>query len=736
MANTRHETTLAWKTDARGLRDARKEFEKTFSPDTVKGLNSQMRTMEQRLVTLAKAQGHLNTQMGKVKEGSEAYKVLERSLANVEKRARSARSAMASLQTASGIAGGGSGGGPVAPPPGSPAARGAFSQGFLQGISPLAGGYLQRGDGLGAQFAGQRIGAMGRRMAGTGMNRGAGMFTGGNPLSTLTAGIPVVGGLAQMAEGAVGQFLSYRQAQVGALPFAAGGFGGIGAAGAAALKARGAAIPGKLSNEDLSMVAGAAYDADVLDTRQDTATKKARRGRQFGTMDMPGRIIDVETDEMAAFGSGRTGLNEKEQRARRRRRMRAAVDDATNERAKQISKAKAHNARVSREGIAQAIQAVTGDVMGIGARVGMSGSEAMQAFGAQGRAQGVVTSAQFEQAQAARVGYGVDAGTSAQLFRGQRAGRGAAGGDDINVLSKAIGGAVALGLEGSEVGENLSLIAQLQGEAEQRGMKISNEGLQTMAIALSGGGMAGVQAQRVAAAFTRQAQGLAMSGPSGAEDIALLRAGGFQAGGGFDNYYDTLKNMEHVTSDPEMMFKFIRNVVSSTGGGKKAAFTLSRTKFGKQIGSLGGIEKLIGATSGGAGSFRANLEAADALGKDGQVDLAALGRGGAAGLAEFGTGTGKGGAAVAAAMGPLKRQAEIGNRLIGVGQEVSGTVQRLNAKAAELAFSVGKLHTILDTVVPAIEKISDFMGSGIEGFSEAVTSAIVESKGGPAGPGG
>lgn len=106
--------------------------------------------------------------------------------------------------------------------------RGAFTQGFLQAAAPgMAPLFLQRGPGMGRQFAGQMLGTGLRRAGqfGWGMT-GGGAFSGLQGMQQGLAGIPIVGGfLAGQLGTAAGysqQALEYQRQRVEALPYLGG----------------------------------------------------------------------------------------------------------------------------------------------------------------------------------------------------------------------------------------------------------------------------------------------------------------------------------------------------------------------------------------------------------------------------------------------------------------------------------------------------------------------------------
>lgn len=693
---TRHETTLSYKLDARGLRDARREIEKTFKPLAVKGMNDALKDMRGAVKALAAEQARLTTEMLKVDEGTEAYKKFAEQLEKVEKRALGFAKAIGAVEKARR-------GGP---------GEGAFSQGFLQGISPAAGAFIERGPGMRAQFAGQVVGS---RVRGVGSRfaQGAGaMLAGAGPLSTVTAGIPGLGGISAMAEGAVAQAVEFQRARMGIMPFIAGGdFRGLAGArrrgaGVVDEEAVRAAARADFFASGKSVEAASAATADLAERaaeRENPYRHQITRGlRGFGAAD---RAVDI----VAAREARKADL-----RNVARRDVDLQQDLLEEEAQKASEEAVAEARRDSRRRGARAgarfMASRTAAFRATGSAAFLGPQEALAAAGELGRMTGGrLSSSAFEQAEAARVLHGIDRGTSGQLLRQLRPGRGGATSLGENLIASAIADAVAQGLEGSEINEHLADIAALQEAAAQQGLKIQAETLQGMGIALTrGAGLQGVRGLAVAGQFQAFGARVAGEGVRGPVDVQLLRALGFEAGGGPRSYISALEKAEQLGEgglDAGGMFRFISNLTEGAGDARTAKLPLARAlrQAGIRV-SLSEAEQLARATQGGESGFARRLtDAGLATMQDGRLRI---------------TPGAERGATAASLSGALRsddvqewgrlirQQIGIEERLLSAGQKNAGNVLKLQNTAASLADKLGDLAPTLTPIVQGISNLA------------------------------
>lgn len=711
MAN-KVETTISYKLDARGLRDAKRELEKSFKPESVKALNAALKDARGRVKDLsleysraAKAQGAMANMPKQLRANLKAARDevqkltgdlkhqldIERKLAELHEKERQQQKADRAT---------------------------AFRQGALQGLGGPLSTFLQRREGatteqqraeLWAQFKGQMVGGAIRRVGAgvmgagrTGIGMASAMTGGAGPLSTLLGNVPFLGGAASLAEGAVGSYVDRQRAMLGALPYLASG-GNFGAAGEAAyastmkggqagLAAAGVAArarfladrPGGGHGARMTAAAMQEATANVYGSRyggkegaEGAATFEAIRSGKIGAAQIPGLSM-AERADIA-----------NEARSQIARKGRDELGNRAADRAAEVGRAEAEKELRRKAGGAQRA-AVNAPFAGMQSAVHglMTGTEAIQA-GTQftGQVGGRFNRSQFEQAFAAQTLYGVDQGTSAQLFRAQRAGRGGGTRDPINMLAKAIGAATAQGLEGSEVNEYLETIASAQNDAAQRGLKIDTETLTNMGVALSRGlGLEGPQAGRIAGNIAGLAQGVVTQGAKGPIDIQLLRAAGFSPEKG--NFLESRRKLASIQEggmDAGTMFDFMESLVGGEGDAMKRGYTLERSGLGlgtEQAITVGEMLKR------GKGAFmqsfagKGNLTAADLV----------------AGLDSKN---------VRSVTGALRGQIGVQNTLVGAGGAAAGNVLALQQQAAQLASTMAtSLKPFMDPIAKNIVTLS------------------------------
>lgn len=128
---------------------------------------------------------------------------------------------------------------------------------------------------------------------------------------------------------------------------------------------------------------------------------------------------------------------------------------------------------------------------------------------------------------------GVDSGTSGSILRGTRTGALQGGANEGDALAQAFGRSVALGLQGSEVGENLQRMADGIQRFETTGIPLAPGSSDSIARGLIGSGMANGVAAGRASAFVGAVQSRAAEGlPGSAIDFsALVHLGGYGGGG-------------------------------------------------------------------------------------------------------------------------------------------------------------------------------------------------------------
>lgn len=698
MTGSRVETTISYKLDARGLRAARKELEKAFKPLSVKELNVALKEMRGMLKSLSGEQARLTAEMLKVERGTDAYKKLAKEIGGVEDRIRRLGGAMSSLNQ------------------GAPG-HGAFGQGLLQGLSPLAGGFLQRGPGMRTQFAGQVAGGAARGAFG----RVAGAFGGGasgGVLSSTFANIPGLAGAAGLAEGVAGSALDYYAARSAAMPYARGQMNAAGvAAGPAARRAAAAAGRAAQSKASVDFMASATSSARAqANAALDAAAADPSQVPGFWGKGAPGSMARKQWD--AEWASMSTSQRREKYGAYYDKQIAGVARRAGN--AAQGGAAAA--GRAAYGPAAQAAEAAATErarmrffsgIEGVGKSAALTRTQSLQAYAEMARITGGSPDvATFGQVQAARVAHGVDAGTSASLLRAQRAGRGGSSALGGDLLGSAIQGALVQGLEGSEINEHLEAIAAAQEQAASQGLKIQTETLQGLGVALSKGvGLAGPQAGRVAGQLQSFSQRVAMGGASGPVDLQLLRTYGFSPNGGKDSYWNAIK-AAGKGMNADQAVDFMGRVAA---GGHPLAFMRAMQQAGIQVSPEQAEQMFNAVQGGGGGAAKAKLSSLGLIGADGMVKTS---YGTAAGLtADLGKMKG--------ALAPQVAQAGIENNLIGVGQQTLGLVQQVQANTGQIAQAVAKFADLANKLVA--QPVGVIADAAVE-IAEAVTGGQAKSR--------
>jgi hypothetical protein len=321
----------------------------------------------------------------------------------------------------------------------------------------------------------------------------------------------------------------------------------------------------------------------------------------------------------------------------------------------------------------------------------LTGTDAIQA-GSQFTRQvgGRYNQGQFEQAFAAETQFGVDQSTSAQLFRQQRAGRGGTTKDATNMLAKAIGAATAQGLEGSEIGEYLDTIAQVQSQAEQKGLKIDTETFTGLGVALSRGlGLEGPQAGRIAGNITSMAQNVVTQGAKGPMDIQMLRAAGFDPEKG--NFLETRRKLAGGM-DASSTFDLLESLVGGEGDALKRGYTLERSGLGLgteqaialqeklKLGKGAFMESMAGAGTGSASDLLAGMAMTDKSGKATTLGMLT---------------------------GGIRGQNAVQDQLVAAGGAAAGNVQALQQQAAAMATTMAtSLKPFMDPITKNMVQLS------------------------------
>jgi hypothetical protein len=587
-------------------------------------------------------------------------------------------------------------------------AKGAFTQGLLQTVMPQAAGmFLDRGPGMRRQAMGQLVGGGIRRgMGGVGSFLST-PFTGLQGLQGTLAALPG-GGLLSGQLGAsaayAGQALAYQRDRLNYSSL-------IGALGEgrpharerlAALGPRPEGGPTPLTSTILGMFSpsGGAKTAG-------SAWKQGMRAMGTGGIIANPLAASAGGVRPPALG-GRSPLADKVTNPGG-----ALFDQATQtwDRA----------AAITRMNLGPDMT-----IGGMGRRMGgLSQHEALQfssqLFQAGGGRYGEGPQAGQNQrmtgaAMAAQTMFGVGPGVSgAFLQAGRRGGLVGAGGQGAEAMTGALRDAMEQGLEGSEVTTYLANMAQGIQNWEQSGIPVNKDSLKALGLEISGTGIAGTRAARMAGNMQQYTQGIGQRGIQGGMDLLMLqKIGGFK-GGGAQDYEKSIMNLEQMSGDlstgkfGEKSQDMIRQLVGMGGGAKGGGLSFLRRKLQPIMGPMSLMETAALAQKAGMDTGISEDEF-KAAGIDVKGEALKIGRGrGKAG--EIGT--------VEALMSEaakrvkelapnLAKQADIQNQQLEVGSRILSSVQALESSSVKVN------GAFLDLAGPTLTRVTN----GFEKFAK------------------
>lgn len=565
---------------AKGFREAQRETQKLAQDLTPEKLTSGFKQLDHFMSQSVRQFRGLERH---VKNMNQQFAQFSRSLAGMEK-AATAMEKMA--EAAEKIRSpGGAGGGAGAGAPGAPGVLGPGVQGFLQGVGGPGFSFLQR-EGGARQFAGQMAG---RTLGGVGRAGIGATFSGVGGLAQGLAGIPVVGGFMagqmQTMAAAANEFTQFQRQQVGLAPF-------IGA--------------GALSQRRMAAEAAAAAGARIRDARfrRFTAEEAVRKLRPGGAeaetaagLELAGRtgatavsgVGDLGTEVgRAMVREGVTVLSPKQQKlvadqvvAENRRRSQAMEKQA-------VAAENAARTRVMRGAAPTGL----GTLRRVGAGLGFTSQEALQFggqfMGAAGGTLGERSEADVRAAFAAQRAFGVQAGVSGAVLRGERRGgivgvREMGGGAFIaDVLEQAM----KAGMDKSEAASFLGEIAQGQQRFLQTGIPINPRTITELTKGFRMAGLEQGRALRLGGALTGRAQQISAQGPQTAADFLMLQQVGGFTGGGLEDLERAELALEQADFTGEEFQGFIRQILEGAGGGAAGRRALRNVfaGMGAQIG--------------------------------------------------------------------------------------------------------------------------------------------------------
>lgn len=416
--------------------------------------------------------------------------------------------------------------------------RQGFAQGLAQGIAPGAMTFLQRGPGMRRQMVGAAIGAgirgTGRAALGTATG---GMFQGMQGVISGLQGIPLVGGLLaaplQRMTQQAQQALEAQQVELQTAPF----LGGVALQRRARVAAKQAFGPAqqaaqakvleKLGTPEMEKAVRIRTHEFTQDIVAHRASLKAPKPETFGekvksALGM-GEYAPIERLKREAMEKHLINEDKKQQaffRQDARKQVEAEIRGQAAQAGQAGGRAAAARAR------ARTIRRATG--LGRGTQFGMDinaerqfRAEVQQVGGGFG-----VTAPERQlgmAAMAAQTAYGVGAGVSGAFGLAQRRGGLVGGAGGAEALTSAIGDALKMGLEGSEIRDYLEEVASGINQWKSTGIPFNKESMKTMVGEL-GTTMGGVRARGVARGFAGLGERMAMQGPQTGAEAAVFQA--------------------------------------------------------------------------------------------------------------------------------------------------------------------------------------------------------------------
>lgn len=593
--------------------------------------------------------------------------------------------------------------------------QGAFIQGLIQGAVPGgAGMFLQRGPGMGRQVAGMAVGRAARGVVG-----GAGQMLGGGGalggLSTALSALPgggLVAGQMQAVAGLAEQGLAFQRQRLGMVPFLSGG-------GSQATRnisgARRRAMAG---------VAGPAAVGEVGLTEEMRAS--ARRSSE-------GAVRGLVEEEMARLGTGGGALGERarrkvatanlEEERGRRQRVAEASEIDTERRRREAAADADFQGRRSRAGAAAAarerdrlfrpVRRAGMEMMGINRQEALQQAvQILQAGG--GNLEQLQQQGLLRTGFAAQTAFGVGPGvTGAFLQAGRRGGlsglRPGTEGGGGQALTEAIGDAMRLGLEGSEINQYLQTMAEGISQWRQTGIPFAKEAIADFGSELGRLGLGGVRGAAVARGVAGAAQALSTRGPQTAQELLVMQTlGGLRPGqggaAGFEQAQIQLEQLRGGQVGGEQLNQLLGQLMQAGGGGA-AGRLFARQSLGQMGVNIGAEEfRLLGRQVQGEdlsteerGRLKFLQEQRGAVGAGPQTPEE-LQRQAQTLIGEFGRG--------------LKTAAGIQNEQIGIGQQMIPMLNNLNTATTNIAKGFAEL---------AGEPLTN-LTKGIKDLTEAITS--------------
>lgn len=668
--------------------------------------------------------------------------------------------------------------------------RGAFIQGLAQGGLPFPAPFLQRGPGMGRQVAGMAIGRAVMGGVGAGRAVGGAMFGGVQGLAQGLGAIPLVGGALAgqftRAAGYAQQAIQLQQQRLGLLPHMVspeealahreaqlarvGRNSQVRAAEERRLKQeqiyndllvqqetfkqrRQSRYETELDQGKLAAAAARGTNALAMERARQEGEQKARR---IGELARTITGVPEKTDaqlyaegvkfvEPAEGAAGPGGVLLAEQQMGSGRLTKAMRTQARNiERARlKLDKltASVEQART------RALRGVRGpspfaDFGALGTELmGVARPEAEQFFGTMiGAGGGFRRGAQQQNmlsiSAAARTVFGLGPEVSgAFLQAGRRGGVAGMQGTGGRMYREALSDAMKSGLEGSELNTWMQQVAQGIQNFQNTGIPINPKSITAMAGDISRAGITGTRAMNIAQGITGRLQQIGRQGPQGGLDLYLLQTLGGYRGGGSREYVESRIRLEKMSKKLETggvgaamgegdLKKALQGLV--TGG----ASTHERAALLQGLLGNVGMEESLMLTRYFRGEMtpeqkaKVEKEYGVAPGKEGYRT-----RGEAREAAIYGAGgfEAVAGKTVKAFAGHAQTMAALNNKQIAIGNQIAGTITKLESMAASTTSEFVKLSkNTLPDVVSGLETLQKTAISVAEAIATGDWSKVSE----------
>ena len=293
------------------------------------------------------------------------------------------------------------------------------------------------------------------------------------------------------------------------------------------------------------------------------------------------------------------------------------------------------------------------------------------------------------------IGTGQTGGAIKQLrYAGELGGQ---GGGNMKQVANLIGDAVALGLEGSEIGAHLQEQSQFLGTMVRQGIGVDIDKMRALEASISQSGIAAPwRASDIGRQFITGAAQVGRTGPQSAEQFRLMRAHGFTGEGGMEEFFKVRMGMQSqgmaeeagLATPQEAMSKFIEEMRVEGAGAFMQAGIIQKSFAG--IGTTLGPEEAMALSKGlqaaEPGEFAIDTEAAARL--------------------------------VGAAAPSVKTEAAIEADRVRIGGQIAGSMQSLERTTNNMAGAFANLHPIVEKVVGAMEGAAE----RLEAISSGVAS--------------